>query len=96
MIQWWWLLIVSIVFGGLGVYFGLRWTIAAFKTGLTDVNSPIRKMLDEYIDLEARKDAEAYAKGAELYDVTTKCLLGCGHGIAEMFRETKRRKIEHG
>jgi hypothetical protein len=96
MIQWWWLLIVSIVFGGLGVYFGLRWTTAVFKTGLTDVNSPILKMLDEYIDLETRKDAEVYAKGAELYDAKSKCLLGCGHEIAEMFRRSEERKVEHG
>lgn len=87
MVAWWWLLVPTVVFFGIGFWTGMKAVVASFKLALKDKNSPIRKILDK----EDTKDAETYATGAELYDDQSKCLLRCGHQIATMFRNTAQK-----
>lgn len=87
MVAWWWILLSSLAFLAIGFLLGMKAVVSGFKKALTDEDSPIRKMLDQ----EATRDAETYAKGAEIYDAQSKCLLRCGHEIATMFRDTAQR-----
>jgi hypothetical protein len=96
MIQWWWLLVMGVaVFAG-GFFVGIRMTLLDVKKAVHDKDSPIHQMLGEYFEKQAGMDAEVYAKGAELYDRKTMCLLRCGHEIAEMFRNAEKRMAKHG
>lgn len=98
MIAWWWILIAVPVSIVVGIAIWSRVMVLKFTSDLKDENSKIRKMLDPILEGQDRKDAQMYARGAELYDETSKCLLLCGHEIAKMFLavEEKRQAGRHG
>jgi uncharacterized membrane-anchored protein YhcB (DUF1043 family) len=92
MISWEWIVLTMLVSLMIGYLLGLRWVVRAVKTGLQDKNSPIRSLVEGFLEQQATEEAEMYAKGAELFGEQIKCQNNCGKVIAGMFRETEFKR----